>query len=1768
MPAVGATYKKGPAKRKEEPALTARTGERGLNGGTATVLDRIRDWQNINATEAVDPDVLSVHSQARSYGARTPIPSPSRDVQEGGVRPTARKRSTGWVQQQNKGWVKHRRSTGGDRRQTEARRARCEDPVSKVVVDKDDLPRDLGSRSSEKTQNIASSHAEREERRRRRRKARAKAVDVHDGIRIYAESEHDVTSDFQPDGENQPEEVRDLPSADEDRPEYLSQVSFRHDGPLPGAQDDIDIEHVRPSKYAQTLGQPPSCEIDTSKTRKRAFINKTKEVLTGRSDGSVPKSNRIPSIEAWLEEQPAAVEPFDASNDEPVITPLQSDIPKPLKTRHRRQRLSVEPTEPTIVEVDDPNRIWDAVSRSRPTRERDSAQNAPRQEPETSPPQRRLFSFEVCDDLNKGEKATSQPPDYAAHGEKHASDARARSTKKSSRQRTKREAGDHAPDQSLTPTEIHRQDSIQPDRDISPKKKISSHLDPTTLPVASDTVEIVDKGQDVASSHRLKRKLTTHEDLLSVLSQPRARKSTRSLRTKQQATPDLMTITEAIRNTKEEEAKYTRELRTLVDGVTPVLLQNLLSKTDASIATGMFSDNAADDASFTRPIVDMGVALQRLKNTHRRIPLQDDKIDNLLTWAVTAHKPYSEYIKVWRLGFQDVIVNLAPTDPASAGEDAMLARDLDGDATNDEGEKVDVAYLQKRPLVRVKRLAKLFATIRSTMPTHEKAIKVADMYAELTERAKQRHSEEQGRLEDEAAAAIDTTRVRDIKTMAPLDKVEINKKRKVRARDLFDLSVCHSTGQRLDCKIEMVLRDDPDPNGNGGDVLICNVEEDSKWLLFQPIQLGSISSRRDQSQSDLVLMVTGAAGIGTKWTELLAVKAEESVAATEWLHMLGSNPLPPKVNQTPSWFGLPEAAKVEVTTAKSPHTSLNAAALANIPSDIDVPIGEPSVMSSRRQQQAAYPVPKSPEQQVKLSMGGGLQKRALPERLHHASPNEHRHLKTQHYSPASSVVVPVAQSRSPQIPSASKPLLGVTPQHGELVSRQGYSPQKFDSSSAPMIIPTLPSLEQIESKPELGEVQPMDRSIHGATSRPGSSFASKAPHRQEAISTKQSRTTKEDRAISPPKDDTSKQKSTKTSTPLTETIREQWASLSALTKRHRGSISVSSKTIPHAAHGPESDSVSRLPTTMEDVNPMRISDIEYDVPAPPVPKHHSPYASAAISTQQIANASNQPVVRQNRNMDYNEDDVGDASASSSSNDSDSDETDATSEISIDDYRSELKDEPTPLIGVGNGKIRQTQAHPSPLPNTLTAGTITLDPSDSASNGPYRKVPPPSSFPAHKKKRTVATVCSWSEKGIWELIRDEECSIVVSPGLVQAFTMTAAHSQPMTGADWELEEDEVPLPITPPLVEFELTPIVPLRKGTALDITIRSPPTPNSMIRTTSNVMFRSRTVQECEKLYRLINWARCNNPTYAQIARSRAREQSISFAVTVPETKTRSWFSFGSKQGGGYRAASKPSTSIADSAASGGTTASALSALRKFGIGSPFSLQRSSVVRKPGFHRSGPSLYSSSNSGSGSGASTPAPPSSAGFVPGPDGPSAPQTSAEAANGGGMVNNMKIRLFVRQGQKWEALGQCLLTVLPAAARTRDSAPGTPSLGSSTPPRIYPPTAMPQPRTQHFRLPSSGNTPHRIHGDGREKRILITAAKSKELVLLDEVLGESCFEKVMQTGIAVSVWKENNDIHEFGGVMTGRSRTYMIQFRTSMEAGWVFNMCGTYRYGHSG
>ena len=170
-----------------------------------------------------------------------------------------------------------------------------------------------------------------------------------------------------------------------------------------------------------------------------------------------------------------------------------------------------------------------------------------------------------------------------------------------------------------------------------------------------------------------------------------------------------------------------RELRTLVDGVIPVLLSCVLSKSDSAVAAGLFSRSATTDPNdVTKPIVNMGVCLERLKTLHKRIPKEDSEA--FVSWAQSAQRVYADYIAAWRLGFQDVVISLASADddpfkPAKivngpddgAPWDEGMPRNAEGYVVNGDGERVDVAYMLKRPLVRLKYLAKSLKVCRNRL---------------------------------------------------------------------------------------------------------------------------------------------------------------------------------------------------------------------------------------------------------------------------------------------------------------------------------------------------------------------------------------------------------------------------------------------------------------------------------------------------------------------------------------------------------------------------------------------------------------------------------------------------------------------------------------------------------------------------------------------------------------------------------------------------------------------------------------------------------------------------------------------------------------------------------------------------------------------------------------------------------------------------------------------------------------------------------------------
>ncbi|XWW96711.1 hypothetical protein V2A60_004690 [Cordyceps javanica] len=411
-----------------------------------------------------------------------------------------------------------------------------------------------------------------------------------------------------------------------------------------------------------------------------------------------------------------------------------------------------------------------------------------------------------------------------------------------------------------------------------------------------------------------KRRVTSHSDLMSVLSLPdqaavpqgMKNRSRPSLRRKQ-GVPAGFSEHELLQEFMDDENLYNRELKTLVDGVIPVLLGDVINNSDA---TTLFSTGGGSQAdAISKAVVGMGVALEKLKNAHKKAPLQD--IRRLAHWAHGVVPMYNSYLGAWRLGFQDLVVNLAPAAGQLGEEDSLLdalPRDENGDIINENGERVAVGYLLKRPLVRIKHMTKLIKCIDSIINSQDTNQLLRD-FENLQEKSRRRHREETARIEDEDAINTDVTRCRDVRNLGAITSPVIDPNLQVNAKDTFSLSMVHSNGQRLECRVELVYRDNPLQPKQPGDLLIRepgNGKEGTKsYLLFPPIQMHLCSARTGEDHFDMVIMLRGIHQ-DRAWHELLSLTADDEDQILDWLDLLPINPVPPREPE-PSVAGDDEA---------------------------------------------------------------------------------------------------------------------------------------------------------------------------------------------------------------------------------------------------------------------------------------------------------------------------------------------------------------------------------------------------------------------------------------------------------------------------------------------------------------------------------------------------------------------------------------------------------------------------------------------------------------------------------------------------------------------------------------------------------------------------------------------------------------------------------------------------------------------------------------------
>lgn len=1305
---------------------------------------------------------------------------------------------------------------------------------------------------------------------------------------------------------------------------------------------------------------------------------------------------------------------------------------------------------------------------------------------------------------------------------------------------------------------------------------------------------IAEEGAVVSKKTSLKRRLTKHGDLMSVLSIPnddaKSVRSARSVRTNRVRIENA-TIGDLLDELAVDEFKYMRELRTLVDGVIPVLLTCVLSKSDSAVAAGLFSKSASNDGNVTRPIMDMGIALERLKSNHRRIPTKD--ANALVGWATHAAKAYSEYIKVWRLGFQDVVVNLAPAANGSSpvrsgkgGEDGAwnegMPQNAEGYVINSDGERVDVAFLLKRPLVRLKYLAKTFKGLQTLQPS-EGSGKASTDFQNLVSDARKRTDEERARLEDEAAAAIDATRARDPKSLVPLAGVRIDPSRCVGARDYFDMHLMHSSGQRVDCRVEIFLRDEGPGRSGIGDLLVCEVDGSGRWLFFPPLHRDQVSARTGDNDGELVVMLRGLQSGGREWRELLTLRTEEFDAITDWLQMLGSSPLPPALpkveDSIQSPYG-PTSSHDPMLLTAGPAPTTPQKSRTPSPREVEVPIGEQALPTAKRWDMPTPPRYYAPSVDSSSSITTPSREGNKLRRSSGRSPVSPPDLSTVYSDdsrPRSRDKPPVTfsepLSRRDEYPDLSPGIDSSTGLRRNRAMKRLSKLNPFHSNSA----------EQADAAGSLDRHETVVRHKH-SRSAPQTPRGSKENRGWAPTETLAAKTAHGHKVWYPPSDslgydDSDKSDSDEDDVPL---------SSSGLTRpgMHRRASSVPSLDLP---------TIPKIRKTSQPSTPLRASYQADDLPAATIDREHpssapsklqkkqpARYRDRAIAEPEVESKAPQPPVHRDatptklketitpsltptskayqsstptflakrRSSSPLKHEYEPSTASESDSDGLGDDASITSDSS-DDEDLETSGMAMPLPPLSNNKLPVM----SPPSSIFTHPAGTINPESSASQMPYRRVPEG----VQQAAKLIASIFAWSDKGMWEALHHRECSVVISAGRIEAYEMNADHSKPLNLPN-QAGSDVSQAPR--PLVALELTPVVMLRKGTALDISIRSPPTVESLIQCGNNVMFRSRSAEECDHLYYLINQARINNPTYLALQQARPGQGEGGYWAAAMDRQnaqrtasgkagsttggSSSWWKVGSSlsRTKSYRASTKRAASMSGGTDSSvGTMQSAFSALKRFSGAGAFNVGKSTVSSRDSLGSF--SLGDGSGSG-GSGASTPA---HGRHTSGLDAAAAAQKLAGGAMPFG-INNYKIRLYLRESaSKWRDMGAARLHIMNPEPGAISNSPGANRLSQSA--------------------PGSPTVPAAVAGL-REKRIVVEG-KTKSESLLDVTLSESCFERVARTGIAISVWEDTigadgvrGGIAAQGGVNAVRARVYMVQLKTERECAYAFSLLGRLRY----
>lgn len=886
---------------------------------------------------------------------------------------------------------------------------------------------------------------------------------------------------------------------------------------------------------------------------------------------------------------------------------------------------------------------------------------------------------------------------------------------------------------------------------------------------------------------------------------------------------------------------------------------------------------------------------------------------------------------------------------------------------------------------------------------------------------------------DRDAYNTDTSRARDLKTMALAEGVKIDRTRQVYAKDFFSLDLQHSSGQRLECRVELLLRDKPSDQNDPGDVLVCSTDDTDRWLLFPPLPTDFVSARCGDHPGQMVVMARGIIG-AQEWRECFVVETDDDETIVEWIGMLGTTPRPLELAQKHS-----DTSQLPLLL---PASSTNDKPGSQIP-HVEIPIGErrrreaeesASARKERRQTSAhmriASTLPHSIKEESTVS---NLDLRDLNEAMDKAGQMKRAKPARYHTRTQSQPSSPLSQS-------------SLVSEHREAAPERHHSPE-----------PTRPATIDLPFIPKVRN--------NSAPSTPKSSNPLKESMRPEANVLKKQQPV----------------------TPTSDPVRDD---------------------------GAPSPPAHRVPTTP---NTLKKSPVLES----PTPKAKTRRLSSPLKHE------------------YQPSDASGTSSSSELSDSQSDGS--YSDSSDEELEAAELPQIQPGVSIYGGRD-SPQGSLYSLPNT------TLAPSQSASQAPYQGVPI-QRVPGATKKMT-AMISSWSDKkGCWEDLWADPCSVIISPGRIEAFELSAAHSSPKPDANLELSGgSDLSQGSDPnaerPLVSLELTPIVALRQSTALDIEIQSPPRPESRLKCSGTVRYRAINVMDCQELYIAIHRARMDNPKYKKLEEERMLNSygTHSYEAAIRGNRRRSWL--GRKKS--YRASTRAPSTTGESEQSAGSKSSAFSALKRMSRGS-FNIGKSSIENSQSQSGivSGPqSIYSSSSSGT-----TP-----------PRTPTSPSLAGTSMTNGHLTNlgseNLKIRLYVLATQsKWDDQGAARLTITAPPRGMRQAS----SLYNGLEKRVLvtrKPLISSSPTSQSPELDTIS--------EDRESKNEKKEKDKPNVVLLDVILGANCFSRIGNNGITCNVWEDvigdNGEVGMIGayGGVSGRTRKWLLDTGNKRDADWIFGL----------